>query len=526
MLPDHRQHKQKLTPPLMRFPMTELSWHREMLPDFLWIAMMLGRWSDWTAAYSALDVVDRFVPEGPRFADGRLTTFALVPEDRREDARTALRDEAPHALPEAFGHAVGLYPTCPARWLFEDWLDRHEPDPAVGLPLLRSLVAEHKDKSGVRETRLRMVAIARRVTHGKIFFQQGSAFHLLAPKYPSGLTESEQRQVESMMRASYASALGAESIKYPEIVSWPEEFWRQSRELVPCQIPFQREEDEMPETEDGPLDAEPLMQLSEMRRLVKALDSLGDELRDVQRQVVIDPEADEPNAVLLGLASRLYSLLYAFAERPSAWSSPTAGLHLRPMVDARILIGWLITRNDPAMFAAYREHGLGRLKLLREHLKADFGDDPDDEVQEMLDHYDQRVNLERDENFQPVNLGSIAGVSPRQMAIEADLKRAYDLAYAPLSSENHGEWPTVREDDTILCTEPLHGGHRVGAFAPPSRTVTASPVFLALEFARDGICQVFSYFGRDVHERFDPVQKTLEEAAYDGGGEQTGHPSD
>lgn len=419
-------------------PLKELSWHEQMLPDFLWLALMLGRRSDWGAAYSALAVVDRFVPDGPRIADGRLTAFALVPENKRRAARNALRDEAPHALPEAFGHALGLYPTCPARWLYGDWLDRFEPDPDIGLPLLRSLIADNVDKGGVRETRLRMAAISRAVTHGTFRHGGGGIFDLV-PRYPHGLSESEQRQVESSMRATWLNLFGMESEKYPDVLVWPRDFWKRSREVAPCKIPSRGKEIPMPkEDEDGPLAVEPLMRLSEMRAMLGALDALGDELREMQTEALRDPEADEPNAVLLGLASRLYRLLYAFIERPSAWAPATSGLHLRPLVDGRILVGWLIARNDPEVFAAYREHGLGRLKLVREHIKADLGDDLDDEARQMLDYMDRRVNLERGEWFQPVNLGSFADVSPRDMAIEADLKREYDLSYAPLSSENHG----------------------------------------------------------------------------------------
>lgn len=278
----------------------------------------------------------------------------------------------------------------------------------------------------------------------------------------------------------------------------------------------------MPEEEDGPLDAEPLMQLSEVRAIVKACDALGEELRGVQLEALRNPASDEPNAVLLGLASRMYRLLYAFIERPSAWAPDTAGLHLRPIVDARILVGWLIARDDPEVFAAYREHGLGRLKLAREHIKADFGEDPDDRTREMLDYLDQRVNLERDEWFQPVNLGSFADVDIRTMAIEAGLKREYDLTYAPLSSENHGEWPTVRDDDTLICEESLHGNHRIGAFRPPIRTTSSAPVFAALDLARAGICDVFDRYGRDVQPAFDPMQKALERAVYVEDNDQRG----
>ena len=251
-----------------------------------------------------------------------------------------------------------------------------------------------------------------------------------------------------------------------------------------------------------------------------ALDLLGEELRTAQQEVVGNPEADEPNAVLLGLASRLFSVLYAFLERPSAWVPTAAGYFVRPIVDTRILIGWLIIRDDAEIYAAYREHGLGRLKLLREHIKADLGDDLDDEAKEALDYIDRRVNLERDEWFQTVNLGSFADVNPRQMAEEANLKRAYDLTYAPLSSSNHGEWPTVRENDTVICQEPLHGSHRLGAFAPPPHTIAAAPALLALDLAREGICQAFDYYRHDVQGKFDRLQEALERAAYTDDGDR------
>jgi hypothetical protein len=510
VLADHHEHKKRLIPPLMRFPLSEISWHRDQLPDFLWLALMMGRRADWQAARSALDIMDRFVPKGPRFADGRLSTFALVPEGQRESARLALRAEAPHALPEAFGHALGLYPSCPARWLYEDWLKRHEPDPETGVALMRSLVEDNRDKSGIRETRLRMCAISRAVKHGKL---QDPGILEFGAKYPGGLSTSEQRRFEAQMRAAWMSFAGMESVKYPPN-EWPRKFWKRSRELTPCQFHVELEEEEMPEEEDGPLDAEPLMQLSEMQAIVKACDALGKELRQVQLKVFEDPAHDEPNAVLLGLASRMYRLLYAFIERPSAWTPDVGGLHLRPIVDTRILVGWLIARDDPEIYAAYREHGLGRLKLLREHIKADFGEDLDDKAQEVLDYLDGRVNLERDELFQPVNLGSFTDVDIRKMAIEAGLKREYDLTYAPLSSENHGEWPTVREDDTLICEEPLHGNHRVGAFRPPLRTTSSASVFAALDLARAGVGDIFGYYGKDIRPAFDRVKNALERAAY------------
>jgi hypothetical protein len=56
-------------------------------------------------------------------------------------------------------------------------------------------------------------------------------------------------------------------------------------------------------------------------------------------------------------------------------------------------------------------HGLGRLKLLREHIKEDVGDDLSESTREMLEQFDLRVNLERDELTQTVNLGAFTSVS-------------------------------------------------------------------------------------------------------------------
>ena len=513
VLADHERRGRLLVPPLMQHgPIHERSWHREMLPDFLWIALMLGRRSDWLAVRSALEVIDRFVPEGPRFADGRLTTFALVPVEEREAARSALLREAPHALPAAFGHALGLYPGCPALWLYDDWLAEHKPDSGIGLPLLRSLVRDHLDGSSVRSTRLRMAAFSRRVTHRR-FAHPGTGVWTLFSKYPSGLNEGEQRQVESCLRASWMAMFATEAEEHPEVLEWPREFWRRNRELTSCVVHVEQDDLTMPE-ENGPVDPEPLMQLSELQDVLEALDRVGGELRKRQVEVVSAPTADEPNAVLLGMASRTYRSLYAMLERPSAWTPDVAALHLRPIVDARILVAWLIKRDDQAVFAAYREHGLGRLKLLQEHIKADFGDDPSEPAQEALESLEERVNLERDEWFQPVNLGAFTNVTHRDMAIETGLKREYDLSYAPMSSANHGEWPTVRDNDTVLCLEPLHSVHRVGAFGRPGRVLSAAPAVAAFELARDAIADVFRYYGCDIGPSFASVEAALHAAAY------------
>ncbi len=517
VLSDHIQDGKTFTPPLMALGnVSEYSWFEDMLPDFLWVSLMLGRRSDWNAVHSALDVLDRFAPDGRAVVDGRLSSFSLIEPKKRDEARRALQADAPHALPTSLGDAIGLYQMCPARWLYEDWLEANEPDESVALPLLRSFIEEHPDKRGVRETRLRMAALARHVIHQKIV-HSGSALFELMPRYPTGLTADKRLQVESVARSMWSGIHMSLRDKQPSCVSWPRDFWAHNRQLTGCVYSIDEPAPQMPvdEKDDGPIHVESPLILSEILGVFDALDQLGTRLRDEQLNAFRETNEDETAEVLFGFASRMYRVFYEFIQRPSSWSPATAGYFLRALLDARIVSAWLISRNDPELIAAYREYGLGQLKLLKEHIEADLDDADDPQVQGMLEHIDARVNFEREDWAQSVNVGSFSGVSIRRMAIEADLKREYDLGYAPLSSESHGEWPAVRDHDTVECVEALHGRHRIGAFRRPSRSLGPQPVEMGFDTMRDGITAIFDKFGLDVAPDFEPVKKALTSALYE-----------
>ena len=490
-----------------------ISWHHEMLPDFLWIAMMMGRRSDWRAVYAPLDVLDRFVPEGDRIGDGRLSSFALVPEENRAAAREAVRRETPHALPSALGHAVALFPTCPAVWLFSDPSQQGEPDPDVGIALLRTLIADNADKGGVRSTRLRVAAISRLVTHGR-FTHNGDQYMQMVPRYPNGLSDQDQRTVESLMRAMWANFFGIEVENDTSALDWAKDFWDHGRGLVPCRFHVRESELPVSPDADGPVDPEPITQLSELRDLLSAARALGERLREAQLPAFDTPDADKSTSVLFGMASRMYRLLLDFLDRPSSWAPATASFYVRPLVETRIVSAWLAKKDDPTLIAAYREHGLGNLKLLRDHIKADFGEDPDEAPRAFLGYLDDRVNFELDEWAQPVNVGAFSDTTIRKMAIECDLKRIYDLSFVPMSSENHGEWPSVRDSDTTPCHEPLHGGHRIGTFTGSPRTIGPQAIGSALEIAEAGIVAIFGHHGIDISDEFTPVRKAFDAAMY------------
>ena len=136
---------------------------------------------------------------------------------------------------------------------------------------------------------------------------------------------------------------------------------------------------------DGPVDPEPMIQLSELRALLSAVRTLGDKLRDMQLSAYAAPDADHSTTVLFGMAPRMYRLLVDFLDRPSSWAPATASFFVRPLVETRIVSAWLCKKSDPNLIEAYREHGLGNLKLLRDHIRADFGEGGDGAVRQTLD---------------------------------------------------------------------------------------------------------------------------------------------
>lgn len=308
-------------------PFSPVSYSRDFLPDLLWVAAMLDEHMSWEAAYEPLDIIDRFMTyptEGEKtIVDGRVSMFSIVPHDVRADVREALAEETPWALTDPIGHALMLYPECPAAWLFVDWLEGHRVDPDVGLDYLKHLVSAYYDREDVGATRLRMVPIARLLKNRKLLVSSNVESSSLWPRYPSGLTDDEQRRVEASARAMY-NMIGAQ-ITAPggQTLAWPKHFWGQNWSISACDFStvdavgtrWDDDDDAAPPETEAPKTA------GELRyRFVEVLDELGTRLNEAQLKAPLDlyePIADE---VKLGLASRLYRLAYLIIANPSLWS--------------------------------------------------------------------------------------------------------------------------------------------------------------------------------------------------------------
>jgi hypothetical protein len=82
-----------------------------------------------------------------------------------------------------------------------------------------------------------------------------------------------------------------------------------------------------------------------------------------------------------------------------------------------------------------------------------------------------------------------------------------------------GSGPSVRDNDTTLCNESLHGGHRVGAVVGSSHTIGPQAVASALQIAEHGIVGIFGHNGIDVAHAFARVREAFDAAMYEREGE-------
>jgi hypothetical protein len=490
-----------------------VSYHREFLPDLLWVAAMFDDGRAWSGIYEALDVVEassppRQVEDGERkrweVVDGRLSAFDFVPEEERAEVRSALGENAPWALPDDLGHALLLYPDCPAAWLYEDWATDNRVDPERGVAFLKSVLLRYGDREAIDATHLRMVPIARLMKAGVLHVTRGIGDDW--PKYPSGLDDDAQEAVRASMRAMY-NLQGGKEFAPPAAYPWAEHFWRQNWNISACEFaaaPVPPPADEGAEESDPPA-TDPRVTVADVHSAwTAAMRTLEQNLAERQLRTRLNLWNPTPDEVRLGLASRVLRLVHELIDDPNQWTSTGAAHVLRAIVDTRIILAWLLKKDDDALYEQFKEYGMGKTKLYKLHLE-DFIDAHDathlDDLREQLE---REVNAEILEEFQRISLApTFSGRSIREMAEEAELKPVYTLTYQPLSSEAHGDWSSLRRHDLRFCTNPLHGFHRVGSFELSDVHGSLALVHMAFDFARDAVVEVFASYGIETDDLFD-----------------------
>lgn len=464
-LEDHRKIGKVLQPPFMQIPLTPFNWIAEVLPEMLWIDAVLSRTSLGEAVsilYGALDILDSHVPaDSHEVLTGMISSFAIVPEDRRPDASKTLRRDMLFdvAFPQDFCNALALYSQCPAYWLLEDWRNANRIDWEAGVRYLKGAVSRLWDSKSVHSTHCRMVPLARLMKHEKILFSPKVESVKLFPKYPDGLSEDEQLQVETVSRAMFGGAIIGPRTEIPQ---WIPYFWRHNFEISGCEL-FEEPPDEVAPR------FEVIEQLvGDVRKIALRAQSLIEEAAQRAKLDIYDLNRDE---VLFGLLSRQYRLFNALASDPSLWIPDLGGMLHRAMADTVITLKWLVKKNDSALFAKFKEFSLGRQKLLKLHVE-ELSDQMSGGLHDWEADLADSINEEIWEELLPIDLGAtFASVNMREMAHEVGLHDLYNLVFAPASGQLHGDWVSLKSFHLQHCRNPLHRFHRLPRLSGPQMLV-------------------------------------------------------
>lgn len=464
----HRRRGRVLQPPLAALPnMRAVNWLPDLFPDMLWLTSIISYDEDGKGMIicaRTLDLVDRVLRNMPEEArppeklivDGRLSSFEPLASAAREAVLAEMESQGVYdlAVPEPFFHALGMYPNAPGSWLLGVWRARGvavDWERAQGF--LAGVIADAAHGQSEVPTRAKFIALSRWFKAGRIRVPRDMTELELFPKYPDRLNEDEKAMVESVARAMFMS------IYMPEMndnvsPDWPMEFWRSNWQKYPCTL----EEAAAPDT--GSADS--------IQEALNHFQSQADTLLDrvMTRATAVDPDLYSPDRyeVLAGIMVRSVRSLVAASRTPLLWSAEHGFPLLRQVCEALIVLRWLLSRDDPALYTRFKSYGRGRLKLLKLHVEQylDSLDDPPPELRQYRDFLDAEVNQDVWEEWQEISLDStFSGLSAYKMAQEVGMESEYNFVFAPASAATHGEWSSLDRYALERCLNPLHRWHRV-----------------------------------------------------------------
>ncbi len=460
---------------MMTIPNLKLSyWLKDDLPDMLWLVFLCSEYGDrgMVMARKVFDTVEQLFKE--KYGDlenvpkdiwvfGRISSFDGIPEDLRPKLveRLKLLGIYDTVFPRQFGVAISRYDTPPAKWLWG------YPVPPKGYSkeefkkaeeLLSKTIESSQSGSNKVSTYAKMAVTSAMFSSGRVKVTPaiGDELAELLPNYPNGLNEDQRKSAESRMRAMYQGlSMNSHEDRGDTSLDWAKQFWRTNWTLYDCMtnsVP-----DRMTKEEHDALHkyrtrlAERLIKLQ--NNFYKASDT--------------DPDLYDPirYEVLTGIVSRMVRAVSIATNTPTMWSTEHGSGLIRGIVEARIVLAWLLIKDDQDLYKKYQNFGQGHLKLLKLQLEEyiDKQVKPNPDLEQYIKELDAEVNQDISEEFQEIQAGgNFAGsTDTRKMADAVGLGDDYRFIFAPASSSFHGEWSIIEQFALERCKNPLHRGHHL-----------------------------------------------------------------
>ncbi|MDP1840209.1 MAG: DUF5677 domain-containing protein [Reyranella sp.] len=136
---------------------------------------------------------------------------------------------------------------------------------------------------------------------------------------------------------------------------------------------------------------------------------------------------------------------------------PAGRIMLRTLVETYLTLAYLVKKDDPKLWIAYRSYGGGQAKLA--FLKLVEIDDLPRYID--LDALEALANEDVWQEYIEIDLGHWANKDLRRISEEVGVKPIYDKFYGWPSTFVHAQWGAVRSTVFAMCLNPLHRLHRV-----------------------------------------------------------------
>lgn len=408
--------------------------------------------------YGSIDTIPNNI-----WFSGRLSSFDLIPEHLRKACIEQLIKQGIYntVFAPEIAAVLSEYKTLPGRWVWENNINQANSKlKDQGVDALKHVIAEAWSGRSQVATWAKMAVTSALLSAGKLHITSEIAdeWIKLLPRYPSGLNEEETKRTEAMMRSTYLTTV---SMREDDVSlrskAWAKDFWQANWKLYSC-------ERFSPELgEHGTEDKEALQKYS--ANVTKEYEVLVQLFKRISQEA--DPDLYDPTRyeVLTGLVSRASRTVGLIIKVPLLWSSEHSSAMIRGIIETKIVLSWLILKDDPDLYKRFKAYGRGHLKLLKLHLEEylDSQEEPSEELKSYVSEMNTLVNSDISEEFQEIELGgNFAGpTDTRKMAGEVGLDNDYKFIFAPASSTTHGEWPAVDQFALELCRNPLHKGHRL-----------------------------------------------------------------
>lgn len=459
VLADHARVKRKLVPPLKRAlgpKLSEYSWTRQLVPEAIWLGLVIEQHGYEAARRICCALVDRTVAamgDAPlRLV--RLSSYASLTEAAKATTREALDEATRSTLIEALSPLRAILPDHPLAFLGESQT------PQGGADKLPELLDQFYDRTSRLAVQSMALAYELSIAQGKLHIAEHMAAGLAERfdaigNYPD---DEASRDAAGAFRAAVPMmflAPGENGLRGDD--TWVEGFWDAVSGYGRC-VTEDTIVDDVVETDD-------VLErfVYDVRNAVKA------DLRSRLDVWPLDLHSIEAYEVVAALMARQATLIAEMASAPGIWTPHSAPVHLRSIADVFISLAWIL-RDPQSRAAKFVEDGLGAIKLQIAHQERALAAATDDEERalntQMLEVWKAWLASQRMEGFVEVNLGSWSGLNTRKMAEEAGALDFYNHVYQPFSGAAHSNWAHISMFNAVPCANPAHRNHRSPAIIP------------------------------------------------------------